>query len=232
MARALTEGLKGNPRQVKRMLNAMLLRTRLAVVARLNIKPDVFSQVDGIGIYHPELFRKLSDWQTVAGGYPPELQKLEQTAANKEKHPDFPKWHKPGVQNWLGMEPLLSGEDLRDYFVPATAPSPLSLLRAWCLPMSMPFTAPSSMAMKARKNPPPIRSGLEAGEIIRSCCCYNNTSRAGQRDTGSEALAMLISTTLKAPNRRSLRPCVKPQSKQCHRVFPVAYKSLRQAAPI
>ena len=41
IAPALTEGLKGNPRQVKRFLNALLLRKQLAMAAGLNIRDIV-----------------------------------------------------------------------------------------------------------------------------------------------------------------------------------------------
>ena len=41
VAPAFTEGLKGNPRQVKRFLNALLLRKQLANVASLTIRDDV-----------------------------------------------------------------------------------------------------------------------------------------------------------------------------------------------
>lgn len=86
VARALTEGLKGNPRQVKRMLNAMLLRTRLAKVARLTIEPEVLAKLMVLEYTRPELFRKLSDWQTLSNGHPPELAILEDAANKDEKH--------------------------------------------------------------------------------------------------------------------------------------------------
>jgi hypothetical protein len=116
VARPLTEGLKGNPRQVKRMLNAMLLRTRLAQVAKLEIRSDILAKLMVLEYTRPELFRTLSDWQTVSDGVPPELQSLEQCVLNDEKITEYPKWDKPGVRNWLAIEPPLSGVDLRDYF--------------------------------------------------------------------------------------------------------------------
>jgi len=45
IAPVLTEGLKGNPRQVKRMLNAMLLRRKLANVAGINIRDEVLAKL-------------------------------------------------------------------------------------------------------------------------------------------------------------------------------------------
>jgi len=41
IADVVTDGLKGNPRQVKRMLNAMALRRQLATVAEIKIQDDV-----------------------------------------------------------------------------------------------------------------------------------------------------------------------------------------------
>jgi len=113
---ALTEGLKGNPRQVKRMLNAMQLRRRLSKVARLQIKPDVLAKLMVLEYTHEDLFRHLNDWQTLGKGFPEELKQLEDAAAKEETLEIFSKWNKPGVQRWLQMPPLLSAIDLRDYF--------------------------------------------------------------------------------------------------------------------
>src|SRR5205823_4182408 len=41
IAPAFTEGLKGNPRQVKRFLNALMLRRQFADIAGLSIRDDV-----------------------------------------------------------------------------------------------------------------------------------------------------------------------------------------------
>ena len=50
-APSITEGLKGNPRQVKRFLNAFVLRKQLAEVAKLEyIRDEVLVKTDGLRI--------------------------------------------------------------------------------------------------------------------------------------------------------------------------------------
>ena len=119
---SITEGLKGNPRQVKRMLNAMVLRTKLARIAKLSILPDVLAKLMVLEYTMPARFRELDAWQTVSQGFPEQLKVLElseqevvetkQIAVDDETS----EWKKPRVQNWLAMAPQLSAVDLRDYF--------------------------------------------------------------------------------------------------------------------
>lgn len=118
VARPLTEGLKGNPRQVKRMLNAMLLRRRLAKVADLEIRDEVLAKLMVLEYSHNERFLDLNGWQAASDGKPSQLRKLEEAALD-DKTPvgdEFSKWDASRVRNWLRMEPPLKDVDLRDYF--------------------------------------------------------------------------------------------------------------------
>lgn len=116
----ITEGLKGNPRQVKRMLNAMLLRKRLAEVAKITIKDEVLAKLMVLEYSHLQRFHELNSWQASENGYPKKLKKLENTVLEKDstKSPDesLKDWQAPSLQNWLCMEPSLADVDLRDYF--------------------------------------------------------------------------------------------------------------------
>jgi len=56
---ALAEGMKGNPRQVKRMLNAMVLRRELAQTAGITISDDVLAKLMVLEYLQPELFLEL-----------------------------------------------------------------------------------------------------------------------------------------------------------------------------
>ena len=122
VAVALTEGLKGNPRQVKRMLNAMRLRTTLAGVAKLPIKAEILAKLMVLEYTNPKLFRQLDNWQTVGKGFAGELKQLEAPDAEvegeeaKEKSEVLPDWSKPAAKRWLQMEPNLGELDLRNYF--------------------------------------------------------------------------------------------------------------------
>lgn len=80
IAPALTAGLKGNPRQVKRLLNALLLRRQLADVAGLRLRDDVLVKLMLLEYLDPRLFDELYGWQAAANGFPPQLATLEQQA--------------------------------------------------------------------------------------------------------------------------------------------------------
>jgi hypothetical protein len=118
----IADGLKGNPRQVKRFLNALLLRKQLALVAKLdNIRDAVLIKLMILEYVHPELFLQLFNWQAQQDGFPKELAVMEQ-AARQEDADEEPskqadqKWATSGAKKWLAMEPPLSSIDLRDYF--------------------------------------------------------------------------------------------------------------------
>ena len=127
----ITEGLKGNPRQVKRFLNAFVLRRQLAEVAKLeHIHDEVLVKLMVLEYGHPKQYRQLYEWQTASGGFPKEIQILESDILpsdenvdddkDTEKEPEvdqaFPNWKTSSIQRWIAMEPALSEVDLRDYF--------------------------------------------------------------------------------------------------------------------
>jgi len=118
VAQAITEGLKGNPRQVKRMLNAMLLRKKLAEVANLPIRDDILAKLMVLEYTNLNLFKQLNIWQTSEKGFPIKLKQLEYAIReDKEMSDDTPKeWRKPAVKTWLKLHPPISDIDLRDYF--------------------------------------------------------------------------------------------------------------------
>ena len=68
IAPALTEGLKGNPRQVKRFLNALLLRKQLAMAAGLNIRDIVLVKLMLLEYIRPHRFDQLYEWQARSEG--------------------------------------------------------------------------------------------------------------------------------------------------------------------
>lgn len=127
----ITEGLKGNPRQVKRFLNAFTLRKRLAEVAKLqHIRDEVLVKLMVLEYGHPRQYQQLYEWQAAAEGFPREIQNLESIVfsfdegKDKEESSEIekgiqentPGWNTPFMQKWIAMEPKLSDVDLRDYF--------------------------------------------------------------------------------------------------------------------
>ena len=122
-ASLITEGLKGNPRQVKRFLNAFILRKKLAQVARLShIKDPVSVKLMILEYTDEDSFNELYKWQAADNGFPKKLQLLEEAirspnASTEEVIKSIgPKWGMPFQKKWIAMEPALSGDDLRDYF--------------------------------------------------------------------------------------------------------------------
>lgn len=136
-APSITEGLKGNPRQVKRFLNAFVLRRQLAEVAKLEyIRDDVLVKLMVLEYGHPREYRQLYNWQAEQGGFPKEIQDLEssitissdETTDNEENletedstNETTSSWKESFMRTsfmktWIEMEPPLSEIDLRDYF--------------------------------------------------------------------------------------------------------------------
>lgn len=122
IAQVITEGLKGNPRQVKRMLNAMLLRKQLAKVAGIEIRDEVLAKLMVLEYAHWARFQELNDWQAGEDGRPEKLKRLEEWAlatgsGTKAKLDEsLGEWDKSSLRSWLRMEPALGEIDLRDYF--------------------------------------------------------------------------------------------------------------------
>jgi hypothetical protein len=119
----ITEGLKGNPRQVKRFLNAFLLRKQLSTVARLQgIQDDVLVKLMILEYTKEDLFKQLFKWQAEQAGFPKELAAMEASTEMKAENLEEilrtagQGWTSSPARQWIAMKPLLSTTDLRDYF--------------------------------------------------------------------------------------------------------------------
>jgi len=128
----LAKGTEGNPRQIKRFLNALLLRREIAsarglekhielpVLAKLMLaeyyKDDFYSSLEGLVFQHPH-------------GKPDEITTLESDARRTEPvqaGSDDTSKKEPAnvaglrkdewIQDWAATHPALSGKDLRPYF--------------------------------------------------------------------------------------------------------------------
>lgn len=144
-APSITEGLKGNPRQVKRFLNAFVLRRQLAEVAKLeHISDEVLVKLMVLEYGHPKRYYQLYEWQAVADGFPKEIQILESSILSSDEDIDNKElnvlpsdknmdskedaekraeienaisgWETSSIQKWIAMKPSLLEVDLRDYF--------------------------------------------------------------------------------------------------------------------
>jgi hypothetical protein len=121
----ITEGLKGNPRQIKRFLNAYVLRKELAKVAKLNnIRDDVLVKLMILEYAHMQEFKDLFNWQQADDGFPKQIEEWErlvfEAGGDIAKLDDLKvpesRWNTKSIKRWLAMEPQISDIDLRDYF--------------------------------------------------------------------------------------------------------------------
>lgn len=117
----ITDGLNGNPRQIKRFLNTFMLRMRLVKIAKISdFKFDVLAKLMVLEYSNLQLFRKLYTWQFTQKGIPQEIIDLESFANNSDKDKIKEKissdWASEQVIQWLNVNPKLTNVDLRDYF--------------------------------------------------------------------------------------------------------------------
>lgn len=126
----LTDGSKGNPRQIKRFLNSLLLRNEVATVRGLSdhIKKPFLAKIMLAEAFNPAFYDQLTrTTYSHLDGKPRELGALEQrlrvqvTTEDAEKRDETaPKsadeWLKSDwIRNWAKSEPQLGDVDLRAY---------------------------------------------------------------------------------------------------------------------
>lgn len=116
----LSAGLKGNPRNIKRFLNTLFLRLKIARIYGLNnvIKLEVLSKLMLLERFQPELFNRIVDEVAVSGaGVSLSVGKaedsLKETAAPPPQDPD--PFKSDIFLEWASLQPVLKDVDLRPY---------------------------------------------------------------------------------------------------------------------
>lgn len=121
----LAGGTRGNPRQLKRFLNTLLLRTRTAAKRGAPIRPGVLAKLMLLEGRHLPDFEQLYQWQLAAAGAPDEVGAAEASVRGGEKAPKLDRAEKeavdtwvarPGVRDWLALDPPLREIVLGPYF--------------------------------------------------------------------------------------------------------------------
>ena len=117
----ITEGLKGNPRQIKRFLNTFTLRNRLVKVAQLpDFKIEILAKLMVLEYSSTNLFKEIYNWQSNQKGESTQIMELEKLANDDDvegiKKLFSSDWVSEKVLKWLNTEPKLSNIDLRDYY--------------------------------------------------------------------------------------------------------------------
>lgn len=124
----LSRSLGGNPRQLKRFLNTLFLRERLAAARGLTLKRQVLAKMMVLERFHPNAFEKVVGWCFDHEGTGARLEALEKAASHGagEKVDDQESVEVPeswvqealeseGLLQWVRMAPALAGEDLSPY---------------------------------------------------------------------------------------------------------------------
>ena len=124
LSEQLTEGTKGNPRQVKRFLNAMLLREAIAAARGMEgeITKPALAKILIAERFHEGFFEELCQLVALSSDGKVELVSELESVKAKQAKPE-----KKGQQNdwlsneaiikWAALEPKLGEEDLRPYIL-------------------------------------------------------------------------------------------------------------------
>ncbi len=140
LTRILTEGTHGNPRQIKRFLNTMMLRQAIAHERGFgaDVKLPVLGKIMLAERFYPDFYKQLAQLATGESGKPAALAQLERTlkrsgSAEEKADADSKKggakaeasevlaqevaeWQKnEWIRGWASMEPALADVDLRPY---------------------------------------------------------------------------------------------------------------------
>ncbi len=122
IAPTLSRGLRGNPRQLKRFLNTLLLRLETAKRRDATLDPAILARLMVLEIVAPKEFQQLFDWQLAQDGIPEELAAAEQaaradTGLSDGSSNELAAWFgAKAVQKWLKLDPELSNVALGQYF--------------------------------------------------------------------------------------------------------------------
>lgn len=120
IAPQLSEGLRGNPREIKRFLNTLLLKRQAAAEREIELHPDILAKLLILEERHLNRFRELYEWQLEAEGTPPALADAERLAHGEEVDSSADgasEWAEdPGLVTWLSLQPSLAEIPLGPYF--------------------------------------------------------------------------------------------------------------------
>jgi hypothetical protein len=117
---SLARGLRGNPRQIKRFLNRLLLRMRVAEKRSIVLDAAKLAKLMVLEELHPSAFLTIFAWQLDAAGTVPQIaiaERLARQEAVEEAPAEVTEWLvQPGIKQWLLLEPGLADEPLGPYY--------------------------------------------------------------------------------------------------------------------
>jgi hypothetical protein len=122
---AIARGLKGNPRQIKRFLNILALRRRLAAANELPVKPELIIKLGVLEYVWDEFFPMLVQTLDPDTGNSELLDQVLTAKPGEEQESPLVRetLGRPALLNYLNSEPKLTGNiDYRPYlFLAQTA---------------------------------------------------------------------------------------------------------------
>lgn len=120
LSNIISNCLKGNPRLIKRFLNAYELRLSLLKIGGIEDSrvEQTLIKLMILEYKHEPLFKQLYDWQQQSSGKPNEIVDIEKLALeNANDYPDELKmWNEPALNKLITIKPLFSEVDLRELY--------------------------------------------------------------------------------------------------------------------
>jgi hypothetical protein len=159
-AHLITENLKGNPRQVKRLLNAFVLRRKLARVANIStFREDVLLKLMLLEYSNEARFRELARWHEEQNETPKQMHDMEAGTGWPQE------WEKEALQRWVRMEPKLSTVDLSEYFWLVRDRLASSQIGLSLTPPAVRACYDALLSESGRKQADGLLRGLREGEV-------------------------------------------------------------------
>lgn len=127
----LSVGLNGNPRQCKRFLNTMLLRTKMAESKGITLDKRILAKIMLLEYFKPETFRTFYELQAQNKGIITNIEQLENIAKNQPSltvadngnlsgttlTPEQEAYlNDPWLKKWFQSEPPLKDQNLQQYY--------------------------------------------------------------------------------------------------------------------
>lgn len=112
----LAVGLNGNPRQVKRFLNTLLIRLEMANAKGAKLKKRVMAKLMLLEYFKPETFTSFHDEQAANNGKLPILNVLENINGDELTPEQKLLTEDDWIAEWLTSDPKLAAENLQPYF--------------------------------------------------------------------------------------------------------------------
>jgi hypothetical protein len=185
LAPVLSKRLEGNPRRIKRFLNAFWLRSAIAERRGATLEPGALAKLLILEELDPVAFSQLISW--LAGGELKErLEELEKPGEDDGSD---------GMREWAQVSPALAGEELGPYLRLAASLRSLSTpggqLRSELRKLLKELTATTQTKRKAARKSLAKLGSEDRLEMSRALCEIARTE-PDQQDSAAESLEELI----------------------------------------